>query len=322
MNLSKYKYITFIFFFFAQLAVFAGEISKQTFVYSIKGNDTLRLDKYNVSGGDKPCLIFMFGGSFSSGRRDNPSYLPFYEHLASNGYTVLAIDYRLGMKDINKKLDMTQSKSKIFDQFVAIFENAVTIAVADLFDATAYTVSHAADWGIDRDLVVACGSSAGAVAVLQGEYEICNQGLLSAALPEGFNYAGVISFAGAVFNKSGDLSWKRHPAPIQFFHGDADKNVPYDMVEFRKLGLYGSNYIANQLDKLQSPYYFFTVENVEHEISVSPMKLNWHEIDTFLEKFVVGKQSLIINTTVQQTGKPVLKKKLKLSDYIHANFSL
>ncbi|MDR1937477.1 MAG: alpha/beta hydrolase [Tannerellaceae bacterium] len=296
----------------------SDEVVKQTFVYSIKGNDTLRLDKYDspLATAPKPCLIFVFGGAFAIGSRDYESYLSFYEQFARQGYVVVAIDYRLGMKDFKKTLNLNQSKFKQFKHLINTLEYTLDIAVEDLFDATNYVIEHAAEWGVRTDALVSCGSSAGAITVLQGEYEICSRSRLSERLPQGFNYAGVISFAGAIFSQKGDLKWTDKPAPIQLFHGDMDNEVPYDKLKFRQLGFFGSQYIAAQLDKLGFPYYFYSVEYASHEIAGTPMTQNRNEINTFLEKFVFGKENRMIHTSVKPTAKPGAKKKPKLKDFM------
>jgi hypothetical protein len=295
------------------------DIVKQTYIYSVKGSDTLRLDRYDSPSlvtDAKPCLIFVFGGGFAAGSREYDGYLSFYEQLVRDGYVVVAIDYRLGMKDFKKTLDLSQSKLKLLNHFIETFENTLAVAVEDLFDATNYVLSHAVEWRIQPDRIVSCGSSAGAITVLQGEYEICNRGKLSERLPRDFNYAGVISFAGAIFSGQGDLKWMNKPAPLQLFHGDRDNEVPYGKLKFRKLGFFGSQYIAGQLDEMGSPYYFYSVGNASHEISNTPMKQNRNEINTFLEKFVFGKEKQMIHTSVKPVVKSGKTKKLKLQDFI------
>jgi predicted esterase len=313
-------FLFFIFSFYLSAQITGSDnIVKQTFIYSVKGSDTLRLDKYDLPllvADTKPCLIFVFGGGFSAGDRAYSGYLAFYEQLVRNGYAVVAIDYRLGMKDFKKTLDLNQGKIKLFNQFITAFENTLAMAVEDLFDATKYVVEHAEEWHIQANRIVACGSSAGAITVLQGEYERCNHGKLSERLPPNFNYAGVISFAGAIFSEKGNLNWSNKPAPIQLFHGDIDNEVPFGKLKFRKLGFFGSQYIAAQLDKIGSPYYFYSVENASHEISSTPMNRNWDEINTFLEKFVLKKEEWMIHSSVKPTVKPIAGKKLKLADFI------
>ena len=72
-------------------------VSCDTFVYSVKGGDSLRLDRYTDTpaaeiDAKKPCMIFVFGGAFISGTRDAESYRPFFEYMArEQGYTVVSI---------------------------------------------------------------------------------------------------------------------------------------------------------------------------------------------------------------------------------------
>lgn len=285
--------------------------SKTTYVYSVKGADTLKLDKYDKlspGGGLKPCLIYVFGGGFVGGVRESDSYDKFFNNILDQGYSVISIDYRLGLKDVGDP-----------SEFPAALANSITMAVEDLFDATRYVLDNAAAWNIDKNMIVACGSSAGAITVLQAEYAICNREELTKSLPQGFNYAGIIAFAGAIFDTYGRLHWANKPAPIQLFHGDADNQVPFDKIEVMNAGFYGSKHIAEQLDRLQYPYYFYKVENAAHEIAGIPMAYNLNEVNTFLEQFVKEKRPLIINTSMQQIGKPEMEKDFTVMDYVDAN---
>jgi acetyl esterase/lipase len=78
----------------------------------VKGSDTLRLDKYDApaTAGHAPCVIFLYGGSFANGRRDDAGFIPFYNRLVNAGYTVVAIDYRLGMKNLKARLSPEQDE--------------------------------------------------------------------------------------------------------------------------------------------------------------------------------------------------------------------
>jgi predicted esterase len=181
------------------------------------------------------------------------------------------------------------------------FGKALTMAVEDLFDASRYVTEHAEEWQINPNQMVICGSSAGAITVLQGEYEACNHSALAQHLPPGFKYAGVISFAGAIFSTTGALAWaEASPAPTLLFHGDADQEVPYGALQLGALGMYGSQPVAEKLSERHSPYYFYSVKGAGHKMATSPMTHNWAEISTFLEKFVAKKEKLIINAQVIQ----------------------
>jgi predicted esterase len=295
----------------------------------MKGTDTLRLDKYDSKTGvsKKPCLIFMFGGGFAAGTRDGKNYIPFFNKLANEGYVVVSIDYRLGLKKAKEEAKREDSGKKrpSLKEFGAFFQGVIDLAVEDLFDATKYILEQSGNWNIDEKMIISCGSSAGAISVLQGEYAICNNAEIAKRLPSGFRYAGIISFAGAVFSTDGKLKWNRKPSPILLFHGDADMNVPYDNLRIKILGFktrygfFGSKFIAKQLNETKSPYYFYDVENAAHEIANTPMKLNINEIKTFIDKQVKEKQNLLIHTKVQNTGLPGKNKKFGLNDFLKAN---
>lgn len=300
--------------FFAFVNIYANDgIRKETYTYSLKGTDTLRLDKYDLPSVSqmRPCIIFMFGGGFVSGNHDSKEYIDYFNHLVDKGFTVVSIEYRLGMKGLN-----TTDLMRV----VALLNNSISMAVEDLFDATAFVVDHAKEWNIDKNKIIANGSSAGAVSVLHGAYAISNDMEVVKKLPSNFNYAGIISFAGAIFSTNGDLEWKKSPAPIQMFHGDADSNVPYDKIVLDKYGFYGSKYIADQLHEMNSPYYFHVVRDAGHELAGRPMTSDLSEIESFLDKHVLKKQPLIIRTGEIQIGKPEVKKVFELTDYIKSNF--
>lgn len=291
-------------------------IERETHVFAVKGRDTLRLDLYTRDGADtlrKPCLIFVFGGGFVAGRRDDPGFLPFFEHFLRKGFTVASIDYRLGMKQARESGALER------DGIVAALERTLAMAAEDLYDATACLCGHAAEWGIDTSRIVTCGSSAGAITVLTGEYGICNDSPAARRLPEGFRYAGVISFAGAICEQ-GELRWLHAPAPMLLFHGDADRNVPYDKVSHEGIALCGSRQIARSLSEHRYPHWFYSVSDTDHSMSGRPMRENLAEIDTFLEKLVFGRQRLTLETRVTPLDAEPQPEVFTLSDYIETNY--
>lgn len=146
-------------------------VRKETYLYAVKDTDSLYLDRYRaVNAAGSPCVIFMFGGGFFTGSRDGKGYIPYFEFLAENGYTVVSIDYRLGFKSLAERGATTQERSggkiRQAKAFMALFLDVVNMAVEDLFDATAFVLDHAGDWGVDPGRIIANGSSAGAISVL------------------------------------------------------------------------------------------------------------------------------------------------------------
>jgi predicted esterase len=304
------------------IVVFAADISKSTYIYSVKEKDTLRLDKYELKTGDakKPCVLFVFGGGFVGGKRDKAIYLEYFKQLAQSGYIVTSIDYRLGLKSTSE--DFKNGKKVSPKEIAKRLKNAIDLAVEDLYDATSFVLQRAKEWNVDTNTMVTSGSSAGAITVLQAEYYLhSNDSRLPKKLPEKFDYAGVISFAGAIFSTSGNLKWTSWPAPIQLFHGDADKNVPYNKAKILSVGFFGSKYLTEQLDQLKSPYQFIDFTNVDHIVAESPMKENLPDIQNFLSEWVLKKRKSAEHVLVRDLTLPEVKKDFGIGDYIRSNFS-
>lgn len=286
--------------------------TKKTYVYSVVEGDSLRMDHYIAQvDGKRPCVIFLFGGGFVGGVRDKQNDIPFFEFLQSTGYDVFSIDYRLGMKDADT--------SGIVGFFKAL-DNSVNIAVEDLFSATNYILEHADEWQIDREKVITCGSSAGAITVLQGKYYASNKMPLSQVLPDDFKYAGVISFAGAIFTLEGAPDWKQEAAPILLFHGNADRQVPYNKIALFGRGMYGSKYIADKLHQRDRAYWFYSVEYETHDMASSPMHENRDEILIFLEEFVIKRRHLQRSTHIVDASVPECRTFFLPTDYINSNY--
>ena len=82
-----------------------------TYQFAVKDGNQLLLDEYPASPGSvtaidgnaKPSIVFVFGGGFKGGKRSHKEYLPWFRMLNDEGYTVLTIDYRLGMRGVRTK---------------------------------------------------------------------------------------------------------------------------------------------------------------------------------------------------------------------------
>ncbi len=304
------------------IGAFGADISKSTYVFDVKGKDTLRLDKYEVKTdtAKKPCVLFVFGGGFIRGKRDYKNYIAYFNQLAQSGYVVVSIDYRLGLKSTSN--DFKEGKKVGAREIVKRLKNAIDMAVEDLYSATNFVIKQADEWHIDKKNIVISGSSAGAITVLQAEYYLhSDENALVKQLPDNFDYAGVISFAGAIFSTSGNLKWTSNPAPIQFFHGDADRNVPYNKAKFLSVGFFGSKNLSEKLDGMKSPYQFIDFYNMDHSIAEIPMKENIPDILTFLKEWVIQRKFSTEHILIKDFSLPEAKKDFSIADYIRANFS-
>ncbi|MDR2816103.1 MAG: alpha/beta hydrolase [Proteiniphilum sp.] len=267
--------------FFLAITLSGQTVRKETRLYAVKAGEELKMDIYksgSASPQPQPCLLFVFGGGFKEGIRDKDIYIPFFNYFADRGFTVVSIDYRLGMKG--------QKAPGVFNN--KPLRNAIALAVADLYSASNYLLENAKELYIDPSRIIISGSSAGAVTVLQADYEERDNHPSADTLPEDFRYAGVISFAGAIFSTEGTPSYTQPPAPTLFFHGSADKLVPYNKVRFFNLGMFGSKPLAEKFRSERYPYIFFSMEDVGHEVSEYPMREFLPEIERFISGCVLG----------------------------------
>lgn len=238
-----------------------------TYLYAQRDTCDLFLDIYqpakgsmtHINGKEKPTVVFMFGGGFITGQRDNESYNKWFRQLTDNGYGVISIDYRLGLKGSNK-VGIAQTN---------LLDKAIHMAVEDLFSATNFIIDNATELGVNPNNLVVSGSSAGAISVIQAEYEIANQTSWAKVLPEGFNYAGVMSFAGAIFSREGKVDFKTEPCPVMMLHGTADAIVPYTQIAVLNLGFFGGGKLVERFKKYDFNYNMYHFVDYGHEIASS-----------------------------------------------------
>lgn len=264
----------------------------ETYLFVKRDTCDLFLDVYNPAKGspthyegkEKPAILFMFGGGFIGGERNNELYNKWFRQLTDNGYRVISIDYRLGLKGSNK-VGVAQ---------VNVLDNAIHMAVEDLFSATNFIIENASELGINPSNIVISGSSAGAISVMQAEYEIANRTSWAKVLPDGFNYAGVMSFSGAILSREGKVDYKNAPCPTLMLHGTADGLVPYEQIAVLNLGFFGAGKLVKRFQKYDLNYNMYHFVGYGHEIAGS--------MDTTLDL-----QMRFIETNVIQGKKRVLE---------------
>lgn len=238
-----------------------------TYMFVQRDTCDLFMDVYNPAAGsqttfkgvEKPTVIFMFGGGFIRGTRDDESYNGWFRTMTENGYRVISIDYRLGLKGSNK-VGIAQ---------VNVLDKAIHMAVEDLFSATGYIIDNAAQLGVDPANIVISGSSAGAISVMQAEYEIANRTSWASVLPAGFNYAGVMSFSGAILSREGKIDFKNKTCPVMMLHGTSDELVPYNQIKVFNLGFFGGGKLVERFRKYGLNYNMYHFIDYGHEIAGS-----------------------------------------------------
>ena len=262
-----------------------------TYMYERRDTCDLFMDVYEPAKGSrttfmdrqKPTVLFMFGGGFIQGTRDDESYNSWFRMLTDNGYRVISIDYRLGLKG-SKKVGVAQ---------VNVLDKAIHMAVEDLFSATNFIIENADQLRVDPSNIVISGSSAGAISVMQAEYEIANHTSWASVLPQGFNYAGVMSFSGAILSRKGKVKYQTAPCPTMMLHGTADKLVPYKQIAVFNLGFFGGGKLVERFKKFGYNYNMYHFMDYGHEIAGSMYSTLDLQLD-FLEKNVMqGKKRII-----------------------------
>ena len=266
-----------------------------TYLYARRDTCDLFMDVYEPADGSeetfdgirKPTILFMFGGGFIRGTRDDESYNSWFRKMTENGYRVISIDYRLGLKG-SAKVGIAQ---------VNVLDKAIHMAVEDLFSATNFIIDNADQFGIDPSDIVISGSSAGAISVMQAEYEIANRTEWASVLPEGFNYAGVMSFSGAILSRKGKVKYETAPCPTLMLHGTADRLVPYKQIALFNLGFFGGGKLVERFKKFGYDYNMYHFVEYGHEIAGSMYTTLDLQIK-FLENNVIQGEKRIIEAWI------------------------
>ena len=266
-----------------------------TFMYAKRDTCDLFMDVYDPAEGsireaygiEKPTVIFMFGGGFIHGTRDDADYHKWFRMMTGNGYRVISIDYRLGLKG-SDKVGVAQ---------VNVLDKAIHMAVEDLFSATNFILDNADQLGVNPSNIVISGSSAGAISVMQAEYEIANATQWASVLPAGFNYAGVMSFSGAILSREGKVDFKKSPCPTLMLHGTSDELVPYDQIKVFNLGFFGGGKLVERFKKYGLNYNMYHFTDYGHEIAGS-MDTTLDLQLKFLETNVMQKKMRIVEAWI------------------------
>ena len=307
--------LIFVVLLLAVATATAQEVVRTTHHYATHDGIELLLDRYDTTVPCeelRPCMIFVFGGGFKQGSRDHEIYIPYLEYLATEGIVAISIDYRLGLKEPpaeSGKLAMVKALT-----------NAVNIAVEDLYTATNYILANATEWKIDPNIIMISGSSAGAITVLQAEWLRCNGDEMARLLPEEFRYAGVVSCAGAIFSTKGKPKFKQAAAPMLLFHGTSDGNVPYHKSSIMGIGFYGSKHIVKRLDKVLSPYYFYSAQYVTHTLAATPFIDQQELILQFINDYVIRGRRLYIEADIYDPYLPQRPTRFTPMDYLKTNY--
>lgn len=244
------------------------EVNKSTHRYAKKSGEKLELDVYQPKGDtatNRLALIWMHGGGFAGGSRENEGEVDLMKLAAKKGYVAVSISYRLTRK--GKSFSCDAPRIEKMETF--------RLASMDLWDAVYYMFQRSDSFRINPKGLIIGGSSAGA------------EGILNAAYMKDWLYEGPSKYdsiqPAALFSLAGAMIDVRYinennAIPAVFFHGTDDNLVPYATAphhyckpkDIGYIWLDGSKTITERLKALKSSYLLYTFEEARHEIANIP----------------------------------------------------
>jgi len=297
---------TFILLVLALLAATAhADITRETYVYAIKGADTLLLDTYvdtSLAPTDKrPVFMYVHGGGFAAGSRVNAAQEVLLRHMAEQGFLAVAPDYRLAAYE---SADGRGSNGKYAVQSLY---DIVQIACDDVVDAVNFTLALT-DLQPDDSCFIISGGSAGAITALTLEHDLCNEEPYTLRLPDGFNFAGIVSHAGAIDNHADSvMTWKHAPCPTLFFHGSDDTTVPFNRANVYGDIFVGTNALLDEWEQQGVSHWAFIIPGADHILALSPLTDNHEETDKFIREVVLERNNVNVYTEWMPEVTPSMK---------------
>jgi predicted esterase len=182
-------------------------------VNSSGATQQLLLDMYQPTGdtwSSRPAIVWVHGGSFSSGSKTSPELVDQANVFAKKGYVNVSISYRLTPGGCSASAPTGNCVT------------AITNAKHDAQAAVRFLRANATAYGIDPARIAISGTSAGAITALNVGYDSTDVGGSgNPGYPS--NVRAAVSFSGARILGTVDAA----DPPALLFHGTADVIVPY-----------------------------------------------------------------------------------------------
>lgn len=291
-------------FIFLLAFSFCAVSAQETYPFAQRDTTQLYLDIFRPAEGsettfmgiEKPTIIHVFGGGFLIGTRSGGYFQDWINLLNQEGYTVVTIDYRLGMKGYKVGRGLAGAFNASGQ-----FEISQNMGVEDLFSAVAYLAQNQEKLGIDPSNIVVAGSSAGAIITLAAIRDIANGNTRD--LPEGFHFKGAMSFAGAIISTKGAPKFESAPCPVLLMHGTEDKAVAYNHLDFLGRGIWGSSYLAKKLKRQGYPCCIYRIQNRTHDVAAYHSVL-WELEKQFLQENVMQGHVRSVDALVNNEALP------------------
>ncbi|MDO3640846.1 alpha/beta hydrolase [Mucilaginibacter sp. L3T2-6] len=220
-------------------------------------NKARRFDLYQPAGDtalSRPLIIWMHGGGFKFGSKDDKSNQIWGRFFAQRGYVVATINYTL-----SRKLPFLH-----FDELKRSCYNGVL----DAKRAIGFFKQHSHAYHIDPSKIILAGNSAGGMIALQAAFstnaELARFAGVADEYPDDqqlLKVAGVINFWGAIFN----LDWLKNclQLPLVSVYGSTDSIVA---PTHKGPPLYGAADIFKMATALGIPNDVKVFEGYSHEL--------------------------------------------------------
>lgn len=303
--------------FFLLLALGSAR-AQETYLFASRDTCQLYLDIFRPAEGvsttfqgvEKPTILHVFGGGFISGERSGRFVRNWVRILNEEGYTVVTMDYRLGMKGYK----MGKGLSGIYKASER-FLLAQEVGVEDVISSITFLMEHP-ELGIDTGNLVLSGSSAGAIITLATVHHLANGEY--ASLPEGFRLKGAMSFAGAIISTTGAPTFSSAPCPVLLLHGTADPAVAYKKFGAFGKGIWGSDYLAGQWAQKGWTHCIYRFKDRTHDVAAYHAVL-WPLEKQFLEENVMLEHPRTVDAMVDDSSLPTWSLTQVSMDSIYRN---
>jgi acetyl esterase/lipase len=201
----------------------------------------------------RPVIIFVHGGSFTSGSLNDPGPIDYCKHFVKRGYVTASLEYRLGINPSSNPLI-----------FISNWLYAVYRAAQDGRSAVRYFRAKADSMKIDPQQIYLGGFSAGGGLAIHAAYlDSTEIGYVDKAfwgdLESGSGNGGYPSQPNGIFSVGAgttDTLLIEEPIPAFLFHGFQDPIVPFGTGTDPATGfpIHGSGSLARRMTNQNIPH--------------------------------------------------------------------
>lgn len=261
----------------------------------------LKLDLYrpdDQSTAKRPVILFIHGGGFRGGSKQQAQIVQLAEYYASRGWVFVSIDYRLAndrgtvpQEWINKAQILPIERAQ---QFLAMYP-----AHRDARAALRWISAHQSMYGLDMDHLTVGGGSAGAtVAVSMGISEevdflqeiniIDDPTLNSTHIGQTYAVHSIIDLWGsdagldALEDIHGHQRFDANDPPLMILHGMSDSTVLFSEATDLK----------SRYDGLQLPYAWYPIQGAGH--GPWGAQVDGKGLDQLIFDFITTQQGLLV----------------------------